>query len=221
MNKKLVLIDESTEELLASIDELDEEAAEQTLDSQDNKTYLFLQRFKLRAGKNKIDRKYLYTLYSKSTFEPISQQKFYAELLSLIPYEKSIVSINKNLDGLLKDIKPEYKNKGIISHYLMRRFEKFIDQNNIADGKDVYVSEKALYFFVDKWSYNKKIKSFRFMQFKKLLSLYLHNKKRLTNEISYGLDKKFYDKISTEEISKAKEWAKKYKPSRKNEIPSS
>lgn len=213
MNKKLVLVEDSTEDLLTIIDQIEEQSGEeQLLGIQQNKTYVFLQRFKLRAGKNKIARKDLYTLYSKSSFQPTTNKKFYKELEALIPVEKGFALINKNLDNLVAEIKPEVKKTDTISSYLMRRFENFLKEHNIIDGTDIYISDKALYYFFDKWAYNKKTQVMWFNKFKRLTSLYLKNKKRLTNEISYGMDKQFYDNISTEEISKAKDWAKKYKP---------
>lgn len=218
MQRKSLLIDDSTEELLASIDTLEEETGEQKLAaSQSSPVYIFLQQFKIKPGKIKIKRIDLYTLYKKSVVAAIGKTSFMIQLKDHLPFDRIYCKINIDVSHLVEEASKDFHHKEeTLNRNYLKRYESFMKANGIEDGHDVYISIKALYFFYDKWAYEKNNKTMLYSKFKRLTEVYLNNSKQLTAEPHYGLDKKFYEKITKEDIEKAKDWAKRFKPTRKN-----
>lgn len=211
--KPSLLIDDSTEDLLALVNELTDENEEVLIS---NDTYVFLQTFKLKTGKFKVLRYDLYKLYKQTKIQTINALTFYTQLNEYIKIQKNYAYINRDLSDLIKEITiiDVKKDKDALGLNYLNRYNNFLKSNNIENGKDIYISCKALYYFYDKWTYENKLKSMIYSKFKRLTEVHLENTKQLSSEISYGVSNKFYEKINEEDIKKAKDWAKKYKPTK-------
>lgn len=222
------LKDKSTEELLNSINELDEPEDIELIDINISNTnvYNFMLRYELTSGIHQINKNLLYKLYTKSTVNPIRSSQFKKEVSTLLKDDQSYYYVNFDLNSLVlklqNDIKRKAKKTDSANKTVMDRFEIFMSASGLANGETLYISTKALYFFFDKWSFNNKRSTLGFYKFTRLLSLYFKTTKNINNVIHYGVDKtKFYEKTNEEDIQKAKDWAGKYKSPKQKKIPSS
>lgn len=213
VQKKPFLIDDSTEALLEQFDSLEEASGEEQYEqlNKDNVVYLFVRNFNLRPGKIQIPVTKLYKIYKLTTHSPITYTKFRLGLKDYIQIDKAMAFINTNMDEVMMVVAVEKKKTETLSQRSLKKYEKFLAANNIQDGTDLYITATSLYYFFDKWTYDNKLLGMPLRRFTKLTNLYLTNTKQITTDIHYGVDKKFYDGITEEEISKAKNWSQTLK----------
>lgn len=220
MSKKPSLIDKSTEELLNEISMEDVDSNEESLLEEFSAGFLFLRNYQIRTGDIQIKRTLLYELYKRSQMQPVSGPVFYKDIENYLKNDTKFYYINKELSGLVElltsSIKKTKSKKLSVTQHDLTKFGKFLVDLNIKSGNDLYIDIKSLYYFYDVWTYENKYQTTNFNKFKKLVNVHLEDPVFLTTSPSYGIDRTFYEKVSKEDIKKAKAWAKKFKPPKQN-----
>jgi hypothetical protein len=213
--KKHLLTSKSTEELLEEL-EGSEEGPEIDIAYADNPVYLFLQRYKIKPGKMLVHKKHLFTLYMKTVMAPISKAKFITELGEFLDVEGNSVYINQNIAEVNRasrlDAKKKVNNQLILSSKIMKKFEEFLKAFNVEAGEDVYITAKSLYYFYQQWTYETKKRPSSYRTVINLIPIFLKQPINITEEQHYGINKSILEKVTQEQIEKAKAWSKKYKP---------
>ena len=210
---KSLIIDKSTDDLL---NELEASADEKSITLTEDVAYLFLRNNKLKSGQFKIKKHSLYSIYKKTVLNPVTALSFHILVKNYIESKNNVYLVNKDLSDLIEENKTNVK-KETISGRRLRQFEDFLSQYDIEFGKEIYIECKALYYFFDEWSYKKKIQ-INYRMFNQLCSAYLDGPEYITKEPHYGTTRKFNEKITKEQITNAKEWAKKFKSTKPSKV---
>lgn len=171
-----------------------------------NDVLSFLEFFRLKAGRNRIEVKNLYALYtawSKTTLELAEFKKELNGFFKLFSEGQDVYTkINRSALNLTKIayshyIKPETKLPSV--NIYKNHFENFLKSSKILPG-NYLVPPEALYFLYDKWVYKTKSKeTLKLHKFTTLCSLYF--KKETNNGTSkFAVDKRILRFISEKDI---------------------
>ncbi len=206
------------DELLDIIE--DTENPEVTEKPPEHSVIQFLADFGIYPGSNRVNNTILYKLYHRAVENPVGTKEFNELVCGYVQYEDIKLGsrnylLNKESFDLTKQLAEflakEKKNKKVNTRFYRKHIEDFISVHFLKKGTKA-IPAGALYFFYDKWQYNKKGRTrLNYATFVAMMKLYFKHGRTATIWCYFRIDNKneFYQQYA-KEIETALEWAKKF-----------
>ena len=211
MKKKLPLV-LTTEELLELAENTDK--TDEPVNVNEHPIFEFLANLSIYPGTNEIKSSILFKIYKQWSDDPVIGREFHVILQGYLPYKDGIYFLNRNAKDLAVQLsnfiqkKRETKKKLKKFHY--KHFEQFVEYHCLTKG-NINISAGALYFFYDKWQYNRKYKTrLSFGKFVGILKMYFETKRTARVWCVVKINQEFIDKQTQEKVNTAIEWGKKF-----------
>ncbi len=191
-----------------------------------NDVLKFLSTFNIQPGTHIVTARFLYTLYTKWSTQPVNNAAFTANISVYIPgysggYGKRKYQINLNIFQLTKAGQRFLSRKidKTKSKIWKRHFEAFLKAHNITKG-NTYIEGSILFHLYDKWNYDNNRKQINqvmgYNHFQNFMSIYFESKRvTVSRMLWFGVNESIFNtylsKDKIKELTEAKEGLLKQK----------
>lgn len=197
----------TTEELLAALDSPESIDTSPVIEifNYRNDVPLFLDKFKIEAGPNKVSKRSLYRLYLQFSESKVSSHMFGVSITEFVSFDKTNYFINltkKELLALLTKKDQKLSRYNIASIGTRKHLELFLEENSIRAGNK-WIENYVLYYVYRKWvKQNRKTSRFKSNGFTSIMKLMLPHKKTLYHNAWFKIDESILEKLTDEDRMK-------------------